>query len=254
MVFERKTKMHIIQADCEVKYDGRGNTYLERGQRLIMIKADNSVAIHQDKGIRPLNYMTKAVSITDEFDNETKILHLYVKSTKEQLHIIIHEVLFEMHLDFDEDKDLIHTGTEKQLQAWLAEENNFHNTFGEDIQFITREYQTTKGAVDLLGQADEDEQVVLIEVKRTAKRNDVFQLTRYRTALHELYDNAVEAGDKEIITVQDKKKAVPLPTHTIKDPHAYLVASKMLNGVKEECEKQKILPFEVGYEWTKKKE
>lgn len=49
--------MRLLQLDCEVFYKGRGQSYLERGDRLIIIKDDNSVSVHQDSKISPLNYM-----------------------------------------------------------------------------------------------------------------------------------------------------------------------------------------------------
>ena len=47
----------VFGADCEVVYSGRAETYLPRGERLIIIKADKTLLIHQPEGSNPVNYM-----------------------------------------------------------------------------------------------------------------------------------------------------------------------------------------------------
>lgn len=250
--------MRLIQTLCTVHYSGRGDTVFDPSVRLVIVKSDGSVMIHRDKGLKPINYMTN-VKDTDEYDSidisddGTKrcVHHLVVSSKTETIDVSMFEIHFDMELDFPEDdKELKRKGTEKQLQAWLSIDDNFIRTFGDNCRFLTREWFTGKGNVDLLGLDSSDGQVMLIEVKRIAKRNDVFQVFRYKTALKELHDYAVSIGDEDVVTTQSKG-AFPVKTVSIENPHAILIASKLKDGVREECAKQGVVPIELGYGWTK---
>lgn len=249
--------MRLIQTLCTVHYSGRGDTIFDPSVRLVIVKSDGSVMIHRDKGLKPINYMTN-VKDTDEYDSldvtdgkEHAVHHLVVSSKTETIDVSMFEIYFDMELDFPEDdKELKRKGTEKQLQAWLSIDDNFIKTFGSHCRFLTREWFTGKGNVDLLGLDSSDGQVMLIEVKRMAKRNDVFQVFRYKTALRELHEYAVSMGENEVVTTQSKG-AFPVATSSIENPHAILIASKLKDGVREECEKQGVVPIELGYGWTK---
>ena len=239
--------MHLMQVDCEVTYDGRGYTTLPRGYRLVIIKDDYSVAIHQDKGIRPLNYMSKSAELSQQMGDDG-YEHLIVSSNKETIDIKIYEILMETFIDFPDEAELQRQGTEKQLQAWLANEDNFRSVLGDGIEFVTREFQTGKGAVDLLGIDKSDGQIALIEVKREAKRNDPFQVVRYKTALKEHRQRAIASGEDSFTTTATKD-AIPIPVEACSDPHMILVAPRFKRGVAAECEKRGVLGLQMGDEW-----
>lgn len=239
--------MHLMQVDCEVTYDGRGYTTLPRGYRLVIIKDDYSVAIHQDKGIRPLNYMSKSTELSQQMCDDGHE-HLIASSNKETIDIKIYEILMETFIDFPDEAELQRQGTEKQLQAWLANEDNFRSVLGDGIGFVTREFQTGKGAVDLLGMDKSDGQIALIEVKREAKRNDPFQVVRYRTALREQREAAIAAGEDSFTTTATKD-AIPIPVEACADPHMILVAPRFKRGVAAECEKRGVLGLQIGDGW-----
>lgn len=247
-VLERNRSMQILQADCTVEYKGRGHTFLERGVRLILVKDDGSVAIHQDKGMKPLNYMSKSTEIESWTDPSTGRMRFYVASKTESLDIDVFELLFEQFLDFPDEHDLTRYGTEKQLQAWLANDDNLKATVGDDVDFVTREYQTGKGPVDILGRDNIDNQACLIEVKRYAKKNDSFQLVRYKTSLEELRDEARACGDGVVRTTA-VKGAVEIPVDELDDMHMLLVAPKFHRGVEAEAEKRGIRAVKMGDGW-----
>ena len=50
--------MRLIVARCSVEYEGRLGARLPPAQRLILLKADGSIAVHADsKAYKPLNWM-----------------------------------------------------------------------------------------------------------------------------------------------------------------------------------------------------
>lgn len=239
--------MQLMHIDCEVTYHGRGHTTLPRGHRLVIVKDDGSVAIHQDKGIRPLNYMSKSTELYQTKDDDG-YEHFVASSNRETIDIKIYETFIETFLEFPDEAELQRQGTEKQLQAWLANEGNFHAIVGNDVEFVTREFQTGKGAVDLLGMNRVDGQITLVEVKREAKRNDPFQVVRYRTALLEQRQAAIEAGDDSFKTTATKD-AIAIPIEACEDPHMMLIAPKFKRGVAAECERRGIIGLQIGDEW-----
>ena len=243
------SSMRLIQADCTVEYEGRGHTTIPRGIRLVIVKSDNSVAIHTDTGFKPINYMAKKTTI-DEYIDDSGANHIRFSSKTESIDVTVFGILFDMELDFPEDTSLNHKGTEKQLQAWLTMPSHFHDMFGENIDFVTREWQTTKGAVDILGIDRSDGQLVLIEVKRSAKKNDCYQLVRYSTALMELHGMAVEDGE-DVIQTTMTKSAVPVATASTASPHMVLVAPNFKKGTAEEAERRGIRIVKVPRDWFK---
>lgn len=230
--------MYLLQVDCDIRYTGRGSTFMSRGVRLIMIKSDNSIEIHQDKNIRPLNYMLRAEFIQFEMD-AFGYDHLIAGSKDETIDVTIYDTLFETHMDLNDSDELERHGTEKQIQQWLSTDG-FDDVFKGSVEFVTREYQTGRGPVDLLGYDTRDKQVALIEVKRVAKKSDVFQLLRYRSALLEHADDS----DETFVTVA-KKDAFPMETRRVQDPHMYLVATRFRPHVKDECERFGIVALNV---------
>src|SRR3989338_8386376 len=49
--------MVTIFGTCSVGYSGRAASRLPSGKRLVLIKGDNSISIHQNRLVRPTNYM-----------------------------------------------------------------------------------------------------------------------------------------------------------------------------------------------------
>ena len=59
--------MRLIVARCSVEYEGRLGARLPPAQRLILLKADGSIAVHADsKAYKPLNWMSPPCTIREE--------------------------------------------------------------------------------------------------------------------------------------------------------------------------------------------
>lgn len=166
--------MRIIIADCEVIYEGRGSTTLNRGNRAIIIKGDGAVSIHSNFGNKPLNYMGKgnALVITKKGKKQTWVFY----DKKESITVTIFKIHHEIEHVLDEvEEGLIREKTENQFQAWLARNPE---AVGKGFTLVGREYRTPVGAVDIVMKSPEGEHVI-IEVKRKAMIDAVSQLQRY---------------------------------------------------------------------------
>lgn len=176
--------MRLVVALCSVTYGGRLDTVLPAAVRAILLKRDGSVAVHSDdRAYKPQNWMTQPRHVETpppgQATPETPVTWIFGNS-KETLVITIEEVLTDTEHALDiAEPGLTKTGTEKELQAWLAEHPEL---FGAGWQFVAREYPTGAGPVDLL-MMDEDGCRVAVEVKRTASIGAVDQVSRYVEAI-----------------------------------------------------------------------
>lgn len=172
--------MRIVIASCSVIYTGRGDTKLNRAVRALMLKADGSISIHNNKSNKPLNYMGKGNVFTEEIVGGQTIWNFDTR--KENLRVEMHEIISDTSFDLEDDEEgLIRDGTENHLQAWLADNPD---ALGAGYTLVSREYVTGAGPVDLLV-LDADGNPIAIEVKRVAMLSSADQIRRYVEALKE---------------------------------------------------------------------
>lgn len=63
-----RDKRHMLAAfiHCAITYSGRAEASLGRGDRLLILKADGTVLIHQPESSTPINYMKAGNAIAFE--------------------------------------------------------------------------------------------------------------------------------------------------------------------------------------------
>ena len=164
--------MRLLVARCEVRYTGRLNAVLPEAVRLLILKADGSVLVHDDAGgYKPLNWMSGATTI--EEDGDTLVVRK--PKTEDELEIRLIEVLSDVTHDMGESAALQKDGVERDLQEVLAAAPA---ALGEELTLVRREWSTEVGPVDLMCR-DEDGGWVAVEIKRIGTIEAVEQLTRY---------------------------------------------------------------------------
>lgn len=250
--------MRIIQARCEVVYEGRCLTFLPPAERLVIMKDDDTVLVHGNTGVKPINYMPKVTGIEHTMertnDDTGTLPTMVVTNLHESLHIRMYEVIRDDTYEFPEGTgglgELQKRQSEDELQGWLAD--NFDTVFGGyGVSFVCREFETGKGPVDLLGVSRERGSIALIEVKRHAKLKDVYQVLRYKHATSEQYalltaqgmDEFPAYSRKTAITTGSlpKQDAIMMPTSSLKEPMLFLVAERFTSGAETECEKNGVI-------------
>ena len=163
--------MRLVIARCTVDYSGRLKAHLPEATRLIMVKADGTLAIHSDgNASKPLNWMI-APNVLETFEDRWEVSN----SKGEKLTIWIDEVLEDVTHELGEDPGLVKDGVEAHLQELLAATPE---TLEDGLTLIRREYQTDIGPVDLLC-ADASGATVAVEIKRRGEIDGVEQLSRY---------------------------------------------------------------------------
>lgn len=163
--------MRLVIARCTVDYSGRLNAHLPEATRLIMVKADGTLAIHSDgNASKPLNWMI-APNVVEMHEDRWEVTN----SKSERLTIWVHEIIEDVTHELGDDPGLVKDGVESHLQELLAVSPDFLEA---GLILIRREYPTDIGPVDLLC-SDVNGATVAIEVKRRGEIDGVEQLSRY---------------------------------------------------------------------------
>ncbi len=167
--------MRLLVAQCSVAYEGRLGARLAPAVRLVVFKADGSVAIHSDaKAYKPLNWMNPPCTVT-EADGVITV----ATPKGERLVIEVHEVVSDQRFDLGDDPGLEKDGVEAELQQLIAARVD---ALGSGLRLVRREYPTDLGPVDLLCR-DADGNAVVVEIKRVGEIAGVEQLLRYQERL-----------------------------------------------------------------------
>ena len=168
--------MRVLVADCSVEYQGRLGARLPPAPRLIMLKADGSIAIHADaKAYKPLNWMSPPCTVREDGRPARRARTRRARRSSIELHEVLHDYVVEL----GDDPGLAKDGVEAELQELLAKRVA---ALRDDLRLVRREYPTDIGPVDLLCRDGEDRAVV-VEVKRVGEIAGVEQLLRYQERL-----------------------------------------------------------------------
>jgi RecB family endonuclease NucS len=165
----------MLVVNCSVTYEGRLGARLAPAPRLVLIKADGSLAIHSDsKAYKPLNWMNPPCVF-----RETPTEIVVTNQKGETIRIDIHEVISDTITDLGTDPGLEKDGVEAELQELIAARVE---ALQHDFVLIRREFPTDIGPVDLLCR-DGDGNAVVVEIKRVGAIAGVEQLIRYQERL-----------------------------------------------------------------------
>jgi endonuclease len=166
--------VRLVVARCAVRYTGRLTASLPEATRLLVLKSDGSVLVHDDSGgYKPLNWMTPPTVIED--GDGSIVVRKRAGKTEDRLEIRLAEVLSDVVHDMGESAALEKDGVERHLQEELAARPA---ALVEGLRLVRREWPTDIGPVDLMCR-DEDGAWVAVEIKRVGTIDAVEQLSRY---------------------------------------------------------------------------
>ena len=168
-------RVRLVVARCSVEYQGRLGARLPEAVRLLLFKADGSVAIHSDsRAYKPLNWMNPPCVLRE--DEQTIAV---TTPSGERLTIELHEVISDQRFDLGDDPGLAKDGVEAELARLIAARVA---VLSDDLRLVRREYPTDVGPVDLLCR-DGKGRAVVVEIKRIGEIAGVEQLLRYQERL-----------------------------------------------------------------------
>ncbi len=171
----RKDLIMLI-GDCRVQYHGRAASNLPTGSRLLLIKGDGSFAIHQNKLLRPTNYLM-ANSWSTKMDEGKLVIAATKRAPKESLTVTLEKVeMLNLHTMEDKKSDFKLVGSERELSNQLMDDLE---VLEKGLKPLKQESHLRKGMIDILAE-DKDGNLVVIELKRRqADYDSVMQLHRY---------------------------------------------------------------------------
>jgi RecB family endonuclease NucS len=168
--------MLLVLGECLVDYHGRAKSLLDWGDRLIIIKQDGTVLVHQPVMREPVNWQP-AGSITEFKTQENQlILNCRHLQPAEKMKIIFRQLKMVTATSLVDHANLIIAGMEIDVVNQIVNEPHM---IEEGLRIVKREKPVKTGSIDLYGY-DKDHTPVVIEVKRSvATISSVHQLRMY---------------------------------------------------------------------------
>jgi hypothetical protein len=172
----RRNETIVLSCRCTIRYSGRAESHLDVGDRIILIKADKALLVHQPTGNAPINYMKPNTSHTAVFQDGKFMLKAQNLSMKEFLEIAIDRVHFFNSHKLEDGQTIMVAGTEEDMSNMLYDHPEL---IEEGFKPVSREEQTKYGFIDVFG-VDKNGVLTVVECKRyCAELSAVTQLRRY---------------------------------------------------------------------------
>jgi hypothetical protein len=166
----------VIIGDCMVDYRGRARSFLDWGERVVMIKQDGTVLVHQPVKREPVNWQPSG-SIT-EYSVEKDYLVLRSRHSRppEKMKVSFRSLKLVAAVSLRDKADLVIVGMEADVVNDIISNPNI---IEEGLRICKREKHVKSGLIDLFGY-DQNHIPVVIEVKRSiATISAVQQLRMY---------------------------------------------------------------------------
>ena len=185
-----KTLLLII-GDCIIDYRGRARSVLDWGERIIMIKQDGAVLVHQPVMREPVNWQPSGSKTKFDLKDNQLILRSHHNKPPEKMKINFRTIkLVTVTSLFDKAK-LIISGMETDVVNEIISNPDI---IEEGLRICKREKHVKSGMIDLFGY-DCDHVPVVIEVKRSlATISAVQQLRMYISDIKKDVDTANVRG------------------------------------------------------------
>ena len=181
----------IIAGDCMVDYKGRARSFLDWGERIIMIKQDGTLLVHQPEMREPINWQPTGSKTKFKIKEEKLILKSYNKKPPEKMNITFRRLKFLTITSLKDKAKIVISG----MEADVVNEIVSNPYVVEDgLRIVKREKHVKSGMIDLFGY-DKNHTPVIIEVKRSlANISAVQQLRMYVNDVKKDVDEANVRG------------------------------------------------------------
>ncbi len=178
IITEGLTKRAVItiMASCRVFYDGRAISRLELGDRIIIIKADGSFIIHQDRNLEPVNWQPPKTKVSVDIHQGMVKIKGVRRNPHESLEVEILQTHMVSYFIGEDLESLELAGYEADMGDLIFKDPE---VIEKGFRPTSREYHTPQGFIDIMGK-DHEGNITILELKsRKAGTNAVKQLRRY---------------------------------------------------------------------------
>ena len=170
-----KTLLMLI-GDCMIDYRGRARSFLDWGERIIMIKQDGALLVHQPIMREPINWQPSGSKTEFKIKKDRFILRSHHTKPPEKMKITFRDIQIITVSSLKDKAKLIISGMETDVVNEIVSNPNIVE---EGLRISKREKHVKSGMIDLYG-FDANHTPVVIEVKRSlANISAVQQLRMY---------------------------------------------------------------------------
>lgn len=160
---------------CTVNYTGRAKSKLDRGERLLIKKQDSALLVHGPDNYQPKNWQPEVDSFDVEVRDEALVLKAMRRDPDEVVEVYFDDISLITVDQLVDKSELKIAGHEVDIHESIEEEPEMVE---EGLKVVERERETPAGFIDVFAR-DEEDNYVVIEVKRNPDYNTVLQLQRY---------------------------------------------------------------------------
>lgn len=228
----KRNETIVFGCNCSIRYSGRAESSLGAGDRIVIIKSDNALLVHQPTGNAPINYMKPGSAYTAKLENDQLVLKAQNLAEKEFMTITIDKMHFFNAHKLQDGQTITVVGTEDDMANMLVQNPELVE---KGFRPVSKEEQTKYGFIDVLG-TDKNGTLTVVECKRyVADLSAVTQLRRYVEKLQ---------ASKGIINVRGiiaAPKITPNAEQMLKDWGYSFVSVKPPKYLEEYDKKQKRL-------------
>ncbi len=170
-----KNRMVTIVGNCKVDYAGRARSFLDYGERLVVVKADGTVMVHGNEKREPLNWQPPGTKVKYVLKDGLTI-EARRTSPPETMHIHFKDLAALSIFQLNDGVELSIIGEEADIVDKLEKDPSI---IEDGLRVLRREKVTNSGFIDLFC-IDKNGLSVIVEVKRTSiSPNAVYQLESY---------------------------------------------------------------------------
>lgn len=169
----------LLTGLCDSIFDGRIKSTLPKGERVLLIKKDSSILLHNATGMRPVQWQKqKAGKVSFTISNEKLlVMESYRPKTDESFFIRFHNVLFACIFNIKESLESAHViGDEKDFVDALITQPEL---IEQGLKVKEREKEIPFGFIDIFAEDNSGQEIVIEVKKQAATLPDAQQLYRY---------------------------------------------------------------------------
>lgn len=171
----------VLNGNCNADFDGRIKSYLDWGDRLLIIKPDDSILLHGPAGVKPINWQKeKEGKINFVERNELLVMSTYRPRTQERFTVAFREIFMAYAFAATDPALLEITGDESHFARYLSAHTDLIEA---GLELIALEHQTPHGYIDLLCRDSNGTKLIVELKKQAATLADAHQLARYRDSV-----------------------------------------------------------------------
>ncbi len=170
--------MLLLIGDCMVDYRGRAQSILDWGERIVMIKQDGNVLVHQPEMREPVNWQPSGTTTEFKEENNSLVIRSRHSNPPEKMKITFRNLKMIIATSLRDNVDLVIAGMEIDVVNQIISEPAI---IEDGLRISKREKHVKSGMIDLFGY-DKNHTPTIIEVKRSiANISAVHQLRMYVT-------------------------------------------------------------------------